>query len=606
MQANKNLENTIINMIRDHATKAPRSPAFTFLDHSLIEREVFDYGELYSLSLKSASFISKFARTGDRAILMMPSGPELVLALLGCMYSGIVAVPVHLATSSNPSKWKQLCSVIDNCQAASLITLENYSGEAAVILTNIVESLEIVTFSLAGIANENPSPPRPHIGPDTLALLQYTSGSIGNPKGVKIKHANITANMEFIRSCGNYDQDTIFCSWVPLQHDLGLMANLLQAFFVGAHIILMSPLTFVRKPISWLKAISKYRATASGAPCFAYDLCAQRVSEEEARELDLSSWIAAFVGAEPIRASTLKRFSRKFEPYKFDELALYPAYGMAESTLLATGSVLGKGAYRAIFDIDKLGRDSIAELKVDNEASKGIALVSSGIVRDDQNICIVDPETRSKLGAGRVGEIWINSPSISEGYWEDTIANKETFGMAINDGTGSYFRSGDLGFILDKRIYITGRLKDLMIIHGVNIHPHDIEETVQHCSDKLTSNSGAVFSVNFEDEERVVITQEVNRSVSLQEEFSELVSRIQSRVISIHQVWPLEIILVRAASIPKTSSGKIQRKLAQKHYFLSTLKVKFRKQFTKGHYINPKNFSNYSGGWSNDDRGSDL
>tara|TARA_R100001143_G_scaffold31752_1_gene30802 strand:- start:1575 stop:3566 length:1992 start_codon:yes stop_codon:yes gene_type:complete len=550
-----------------------------FLNENLQEEYVFNYAMLNQFALKAASYITQFIKPGERAVLMLPSGPELALCILGCLYAGVVAVPVQPVTSRKESRWKRVRRIVNNCDAHLLLTMHQNIDITKRQLADTVSSLIIEGVSVdilstfevrSGILS-----PKPHC----LAVLQYTSGSTGEPKGVKTSHANIIANQKLIRESLGHNNHTIVLSWLPLHHDMGLIAGLLQPLFLGVPLILMSPMTFIRKPLNWLKAMSFYRATTSGAPNFAYDLCVRKIKDDETSGIDLSAWRVAAVGAEPIRSETLDRFAQKFEHCNFHRSSLYPCYGLAEATLFVTGAVPQTGAVTNYFKCE-LG-SGVAEKVCDSAllSNQTTLLVSSGVIKckSGEQVRIVDPDSKCPVSENCVGEIWIRSPSVCNGYWNDSYLTYTTFQASCAGAPGSYLRTGDLGFINDDQLYVTGRIKDLIIIRGLNHAPHDIEDTVQRCSDIIIKNAGAAFSVEHDNEERLVIVQEVGRNGYDAEHLESLLLRISEAIIVNHDVEPFDIVLVREMSMPKTSSGKIQRNSAREFYLAGTLPVKARK-----------------------------
>ena len=572
-------DKTLIEILEVHATRSSNPFALIWLDEKLKEQTKYSYSELHLLALKAKKYILEFARKGERVVLMLPSGPELVVAMLGCLFSGVIAVVVHPTKSNKNAKWRKVCNILDDCGPVGIVTLNGYLDSTVLRLSNLPLSLTIKSLSLGNLEHNQQSFEMVKVQLDDLALLQYTSGSTGDPKGVMISHANIIANMKYIQTLGCYTKADVFCSWVPLHHDLGLMANLFQALYLGASLVLMSPMTFARNSANWLKTISRYRATASGAPNFAYEVAANKVTDEEARMLELSSWRVAFVGAEPIRPSTIKRFSSKFRTIGFRESAFFPAYGMAESTLVVTGSEVDTGPIITSFEKDKLRENTAIKTHDRTQDGNTHCLVSSGLVRDNQDICIVDPETCQLEHDRKVGEIWLNSPSLSTGYWGKNKINEEVFGARRADGKGPYYRTGDMGFIFEKQLYVHGRLKDLIIINGVNYIPQDIEESVQDYDTALLRDSGVAFSVESANKERLVIVQEVTRKDVFAPLYSTLISGIQDKIWQDYEILPLEIVLVRALSLPKTSSGKLQRNIIRKCYLAKQLNVKVCKRF---------------------------
>ncbi|HAV77683.1 MAG TPA: beta-ketoacyl synthase, partial [Anaerolineae bacterium] len=373
-------------------------------------------------------------------------------------------------------------------------------------------------------------------------------------------------NLKAIRHGFQIGEQNSGCFWLPSYHDMGLIGGILEPMYINGPSTLMSPVSFLQRPFRWLEAISRYKATTSGAPNFAYDLCVEKISPEQMETLDLSSWTLAFCGAEPIRPETLERFARTFAGCGFRKDAFYPCFGMAESTLIVSG---GRGASELRkFTIDRkaLERDRVVPITADDKNS--LTLVNCGKPMIDQTIVIVNPNTFKKCAQDEVGEIWVSGPSVAKGYWGLKDETEKTFNGYIADtNEGPFLRTGDLGFLQDDELFITGRLKDLIIIHGSNHYPQDIEVTVDSAHVALQSGAGAAFSITDDGKEKLIIVQEVTRQ-GRQAVIDEMTSAIRQAVAEKHDLQVFAIVLVKPMSIPKTSSGKIQRR-ATKTAFLN-------------------------------------
>jgi acyl-CoA synthetase (AMP-forming)/AMP-acid ligase II len=403
-------------------------------------------------------------------------------------------------------------------------------------------------------------PPRRPSGGD-LAFLQYTSGSTSRPKGVMVSHANLLDNLEMIRRALGNSQSATTVSWTPLHHDMGLILNVLQACFVGAACVLMAPVSFLQRPLSWLKAIHDCSAEVAGGPNFAFDLCVSRFRPDAMVGVDLSGWRVAFNGAEPVRAETLRRFATTFAPYGFDARAFYPCYGMAEATLLISGGRRGAGA--AIAEASRAAMQSL-HIAAPRDQDDAAALVGCGTALEGERIAIVDPETRRRCAPGRIGEIWVAGANVARGYWRSEAASAEAFGGAIADEPGArWLRTGDLG-ALDARgeLFVTGRIKDLIIVRGVNHYPQDIEFTAQKANACLRPGFGAAFAVlDPQGLERVVIVQEVERTYRNSIDPGAVAADIREAVAEQHELALHDVVLAAPGTVPKTTSGKIQRRL---------------------------------------------
>ena len=397
-----------------------------------------------------------------------------------------------------------------------------------------------------------------------VAFLQYTSGSTSDPKGVAVTHANLLANLEMIRlSLGNTKRSA-YVNWVPLYHDMGLILNALQAIYVGAPCVLMTPNAFMQRPLNWLRAIHQYRAEVACAPNFAYDLCASRYRAEQMEGVDLSSWKVALNGAEPVRAETIRTFDDTFAAHGFNSGTTFPAYGMAEATLLITGGRRGAGSVVRCVSKSSL-QANIVRAPVTADDSQ--AIVGCGRVLAGEQIAIVEPDSCKRLSAGQIGEIWVDGANVARSYWQKPEASRASLNAQIageDDGT-MWLRTGDLGFVDETgELFVTGRIKDLIIIRGINHYPQDIEYTVQGVHPALRPNCGAVFTLPDEhDGEALVIVQEVERTERRRIDPAEIEGLIRENVSEQHGLFARHIALIRPGTLPKTTSGKIQRSLTR-------------------------------------------
>ena len=385
-----------------------------------------------------------------------------------------------------------------------------------------------------------------------------------------ISHGNMLANLQMITYAFDLSWKSRGLSWLPAYHDMGLIGGLLAPLYTSCFCVFMSPMAFLQKPIRWLKAISRYKITISGGPNFAYDLCSQQITDEQMEGLDLSSWRLAYNGAEPIRSSTLSDFSSKFETVGFNSQVFYPCYGMAEATLIVTGKVVTEKPTLKSFDNDSLHEHRVVPVSPGARGAR--TLVGCGHVFPNEDVAIVDSQTYKRLPSGEVGEIWVNSPSVGRGYWDKPALSQQTFEAKLADSqTGPFLRTGDLGFIQGDDLFVTGRLKDLIIIRGVNRYPQDIELTVERSSNRLQNGAVGCFAVDIEGRERLIVVAETERK--RREDWSDVIQAIRHDVTAEHDVPPDGIVLVRFGSIPKTSSGKIQRHACRNSFLDGSLKT---------------------------------
>ncbi|RMF32519.1 MAG: non-ribosomal peptide synthetase, partial [Chloroflexi bacterium] len=410
----------------------------------------------------------------------------------------------------------------------------------------------------------------PDVDRNTLAFLQYTSGSTRTPRGVMLTHDNLLHNSALIVRAMGITPDDSVVSWLPPYHDMGLIGAILQPLYVGIPCTLMSPIAFLQRPFRWLQAISRYRATISGGPNFAYDLCVRKVTPEQRAGLDLSRWTLAFNGAEPVRWQTLKQFAETFESCGFRWRTFYPCYGLAEATLMVSGGRRTDPPVFCTVRKEALERDRVVEASDDGEESQ--TLVGSGQPGEGHQVVIVDPQSRTRCPPDRIGEVWVAGPSVAQGYWNRPEETEQTFHAYLADtGEGPFLRTGDLGFLKDGELFITGRLKDLIIIRGRNHYPQDIELTVEQSHPALRRGCGAAFSVEVAGEERLVVVQEVYTHKPW--DWNEVAATIRRAVAEAHQVQVYAVVLIEPRTIPKTSSGKIQRRACRTMYLSGTLDV---------------------------------
>ncbi|HEX5886873.1 MAG TPA: amino acid adenylation domain-containing protein, partial [Pyrinomonadaceae bacterium] len=529
--------------------------AYTFLVDGEQEIISVSWSELHRKAQLIAQRLTSIGAAGKPVLLLYPSDLEYVAAFFGCLCAGAIAVPAYpprlnrtlhrlqaivadsqatlaLSVSFIRDRIEPLCQQFPNLQALKWVTTDDLDRAV---------SEDSYNSSLTG---------------ETAAFIQYTSGSTSQPKGVIVTHANLLHNQQMIQQAFEQTESSIIVGWLPLYHDMGLIGNVLQTLYVGARCVLMSPAAFLQSPFRWLQAISAFNATTSGGPNFAYDLCVRKVNAEQRAQLDLSSWKVAFNGAEPIRPATLKRFAKAFASCGFKPEAFHPCYGLAEATLFVSGKGHRGGARVESFNSLELTKNRAVNSAGDSVESK--FLVSCGVSFGDQKLIVVNPETVTECSPGDVGEIWIAGPNVAGGYWNQPEVTTQTFRARLSgNNEETFLRTGDLGFLHNGELYVTGRLKDLIIIRGLNHYPQDIEQTVEQSHSSLRAGCGAAFSVEVEGEECLVIVNEVERNRTAADK--EIVDAIRQRIAEEHEVQVYAVVLIRQGTIPKTSSGKIQR-----------------------------------------------
>lgn len=585
---------TLVDLLDRRAQDAPDGLAYRFLvDGTPNSAEIITYKTLQQRARAIAHLLSELHCQGERVLLLYPAGLDYITAFFGCLYAGAVAVPAY---PPRPNRsLDRLQAMIQDADAkialtdhATLKKLEKRLSESPILKSLYWLSTDGVEIDLAQQFQS------PAIKPDTLALLQYTSGSTALPKGVMISHDNLMHNSELIRQCFRNTAESRGVSWLPPYHDMGLVGGILQPLYVGAETTLMPPVSFLQRPMRWLEAISRYRASTSGGPNFAYELCLRKATPEQIQALDLSCWTLAFTGAEPIHQSTLDHFAHTFADSGFQATAFYPCYGMAETTLIITGK--GKGEFPqnlavkaadlqfnqvTVVEPDAASaarpmqhRETSAQEALDSDAPTRY-IVGCGKPAVPDQVLIVDPETRRPCADDVIGEIWVRwSRSVAQGYWQRQEATAYSFQATLADTDEKPFLcTGDLGFFHDGELYVTGRLKDLIIIRGRNHYPQDIEATVGQAHSALRQGCGAAFAVTYAEAEHLVVIQELERTALRNVQPDEVFTAIRRAVAEHHELQVGAIGLLKTNAMPKTSSGKIQRHLCRSRFLDSQLNL---------------------------------
>ena len=583
----------LVDVLRERAGQPGQAPAYTFLDEGEAEGGTLSWEALDRSARAIAVRLSEVARPGDRALLLFPAGLDFIAAFFGCLYAGVVAVPSYPPRPNRGQDRGQnrLRAIARDASPTVVLAGQALLPRAAGLIEDVPELAAARWIAsddrelLDGGAAE--SWRDPGIRPEDLAFLQYTSGSTSLPKGVRVSHANLVANERMIAAAFRQTEESVVVGWLPLYHDMGLIGNVLQPLWSGGRCVLMSPVAFLQKPLRWLAAISRYGATTSGGPNFAYDLCARKISEAERAGLDLSRWRVAYNGAEPVRKGTLDRFAAAFAGCGFSPEAFYPCYGLAEATLFAAGGVPETGARAIRFEAEELRHGRAVAVEPQATAAPAAAeLVSSGGPWLEQRLAIVDPESREELPEGRVGEIWIAGPNVGGGYWGRPEATVETFEAITAAGAGPYLRTGDLGFRHGADLFVAGRRKDLIILRGRNLYPQDLEATAEAAHPALRAGNGAAFSVGGtggegDDAERLVLVYEVDRRAG-PEVHEAAAAAVRTAIAEEHEAQVADLVLVKIGGVPKTSSGKVQRHACREGYLAGTLPVVARSAAAPG------------------------
>lgn len=562
---------TMIDLLSHWRTVTPDAPAYTCLGDRGQEDGHLNFRELHADVMLLAARLSAWGLTGQRMMIILPSGLDYIAGFLACLAAGVIAVPMYPPQSKRD--WSKIAAVAGNCAPAGIMMSRRVAdrfGDELVSLPELAACRQIIADDRPRSAGSDmPLPDFAAPDPSAIAFLQYTSGSTGTPKGVMVSHDNLVHNARQQAVGMGNDRRAVNVGWLPFYHDMGLIGVVLQALSVGTHAVLMSPFSFLRNPVAWLTAITRYRGAISGGPNFAFDMCVDKVTDDQLATLDLSSWRTAFNGSEPIRPATLERFSARFAPVGFRRDAFFPCYGLAEATLYVTGGHSRDGAWADRLDRVALTRGEVREAPADAtpEAVTEVVPVYHGF--RDQSLRIVDPDSWTVRPDGQVGEIWLKSRSIPRGYWERPVETAEAFHAYTTDtGEGPFLRTGDLGFLRNGRLSIAGRIKDLIIVNGVNHYPQDIEETVQSLSDGFRAHAGAAFALPGE---RLAIIQALNRTGADTDTLAAQMADIVRTVWDAHGIPVAFVGFVHPGEIAKTSSGKIQRRLIRQRLLANEL-----------------------------------
>jgi acyl-CoA synthetase (AMP-forming)/AMP-acid ligase II len=553
---------TLEDALRFRTASEPDRVAYIFLADGETETARVTYKELSEQARLIADHLRAVSAPGDRVLLIYPPGLEFAAAMLGCFFASAIAVPA--IPDPSPRAIARFRKVIADAQATLVLTTEMLLGVVQGMLADETELLALKwlpTDTLVPDASHDTrySPPRPA----DLAFIQYTSGSTSDPKGVAVSHGNLVYNQEMLQAGLKSTKDTTIVSWLPVYHDLGLIAQLLHSLYVGSTCVLMPPMAFLQRPMRWLNAITRYQGVFSASPNFGYELCLRKASDEDCAKLDLSTWSLAMNAAEPIRHSTIERFIERFAPCGFSQQAFFPGYGLAEATICVSGGPRDQGAKSLAVDSQALAEHRVET--VDAATSGAQLIVASGCSQLEEEIAIVDPETCCASAAGQIGEIWVRGRNIAGGYWAQPDETAAVFGAYTADtGAGPFLRTGDLGFMRDEQLFVTGRLKDLIIIRGRNFYPQDIELTVEQSHTALRPGCGAAFAVTRADAEHLVVMHEARDDD--QGDAEQAVIAIRRAILRSHGIGPHAILLLPPRAVIKTSSGKIARRACREAF----------------------------------------
>ncbi|WP_409436886.1 fatty acyl-AMP ligase [Mycobacterium sp. SMC-14] len=555
---------TLVDLLRRQADRYGNKVAFNFSYNGDGEEESrLTYRDLDVKARSIAASLQAQGAAGQRVLVFCRPGLDAIVGFFGCLFAGAVAVPVHERLAP------RLSSVIPDARAGFAIAAPETPGKVKAMVDTVVElsnGQPVRWLSTDAPAADADAWVVPDIDADATALVQYTSGSTTAPNGVVVTHANLMHNLGAIRQSWPGDDQQVAVLWLPPHHDMGLIGGVLQTIYLGYTTVLMSPSALMKRPMAWLEAISRNRGTYTVAPNFAFEICVQRSTPAERAALDLSRLAVVMNGAEPVRMETMRAFAEAFAPAGFRLEAFRPVYGLAEATLLVTGD--SDSELPVVRHVDRVALESDRVVDGAPDAPTTVTLVGCGKPRGGQQLAIVDPETHRRSGIDEVGEIWVAGPSVARGYLGDPEKTARTFAAHIAEtGEGPFLRTGDLGFLSNGDLYITGRYKDLVVIGGANYYPNDIEVTVQGCHPAFLSGRSAVFAVTPESgAAQLVMVQEVDRERVTEGDLNEMVNAVQAALASHHGIQADSIVLVQPRSIPITSSGKVQRGLCRQQF----------------------------------------
>jgi acyl-CoA synthetase (AMP-forming)/AMP-acid ligase II len=580
---------TLVEILRWRALQQPEQRNYTFLVDGEAEGDHLTSSALDCQARSIGALLQTYQASGERALLLYPAGLEFISAFFGCLYAGVIAVPLPPPNLNQPQRTlPRLRGIVNEAQPSVALTTAAILSDIESLFTQAPELRKLRWLATDTVADSLAHEWRdPAVTRNTLALLQYTSGSTAEPKGVMISHGNLLHNSAYINRLFALIPDSITVTWLPAFHDMGLTNGIIQPVYKGGPGYLMPPASFLMRPIRWLQAMSRYKATISGGPNFAFELCTRRITPEQRETLDLSHWDVAYNGAEPVRADTMKRFAATFAPCGFRPSAFHPCYGLAEVTLLVSGGSLCDKMFRTI-QVAAFEQNRVVDAEAQQQNVR--TLVGSGHALHDTRIVIAHPESLTACAPDEVGEIWVSGPSVTQGYWNRPEETERTCRAFLKDtGEGPFLRTGDLGFMKDGELFVTGRLKDLIIISGRKLYPQDIELTVEQSHPALRPASCAAFSADGAGEEQLIIAAEVEpryqsaprippdgearaRPVGrLPLDVEAVVRAIRRAVAEEHDVRAHTVVLVRAGRIPKTTSGKVQRHACQASFLKGEL-----------------------------------
>jgi acyl-CoA synthetase (AMP-forming)/AMP-acid ligase II len=554
------------DLLSEQARVQPYATAYVYLPEGEGDGDDITYAELHDRAGAMAAGLCGSLDQHGRVLLLFPPGLDFVASLFACFYAGVVAVS---AAPPLPKRLERtlprLLRIAEDADVQAVLTTEAFRTAAEPLMGGEHQLGRVPWMTTDELSAGDPAEAERIVDPGDVAVLQYTSGSTGSPRGVMLTHHNLLVNTRLIASSLAHTSESRLYHWLPPYHDLGLIGGILQPSYLGICGYLASPLSFIKRPRRWLEAVTRFGITTSGAPNFAYDLCVDRIPPAEREGLDLSSWTVAFNAAEPVREATIARFCEAFGPVGFRKSAFLPAYGLAEATLMVTGcDRLAPPTVRA-FDADALRRgDAIVDESGGSRPST--RLVGCGAAVEGHAVRIVDPESLRPCPAGRIGELWVSGPSVAPGYWRQPEVTAETFEATISGEpeAGPFLRSGDLGMFDGGELFVVGRRKEVLIFNGVNYQPHELEVVAEEREPRLRSHSSAAFEIEDGRGAHLVLAVELEEECDDPDQLSALARTVRQAIADESSLQLEALVVLRGGTLPKTTSGKIQRRLCKK------------------------------------------
>jgi acyl-CoA synthetase (AMP-forming)/AMP-acid ligase II len=562
---------TVVELLQNRAAHHPNELIYTFLEDGEEESARHTFESVDRSARAIAAALQKRCAPGDRVLMLYPPGLDYIAAFFGCLYAGVVAVPVYPPDPGRLNRSLPRLKVVARDAGTTLaLTVSSLSamGEGLAAFDAYFGEFEwLATDTVPEALAEEWT--EPQISSETVAFLQYTSGSTSDPKGVMVTHRNLLYNLFSMGDHWSENEELRFVTWLPAFHDMGLIFGLLLPVYLGAPCYLMSPLAFLQRPFRWLRAISRYKATHSCAPNFAYDLCVRKTTPEQRATLDLRNWQSAGNGAEPVRPETLERFAEAFKPFGLRWETLCPGYGLAEATLMVSTTAKLQAMILPVV-ASELERHRVVEAKAPGEDVR--RLVGCGTCRHDTRVIIVDPESRIQCMPDTVGEIWVSGTTVAEGYWNRPDDTEAVFQARLADtGEGPFLRTGDLGFVKNGFVFVTGRIKDMIIVDGLNHYPQDIERTMESSHPAIRPGCCAAFAIDEDGQEKLAAVAEA--ALPPGSDGKEVIAAVRRSIAEEHDLRIHRVCLIAPKSIDKTSSGKIQRQASRSRFLENTLEV---------------------------------